>query len=486
MLNIFKSNKIETITNELAQRLKECPPSITENIDISVHNYLLGKWMRDQITIRNEISALYEFQTITKYTSNLLKKIDPNINDAEWEFESIKWKILDSLLELREYEESFPLRKWLSKYESNNKKVDKDIYILCKSIARIFIDYLKYRPELINHWHQNKKGSKKLFKNLKINQYWQPILFKIIESKALTKPPTIFIINLINNPIDLIKDKDIFINKQNHIIAINNLSELQINLYLKLSEVMTINLYLLSPGEELWERINTEEGVLSFQTSDSRKHLNKQGIEMIYGKLGSDFQKLIEEAIFNNQIETKTNRFYFKNNIHKEGAINLLEQLQDNLINDENNILNISKSDDSIVFSGNQNMIEQLEFIKEKIIDIYKSNKGISFDDIAIISPNINNIKHYLKYIFKDGIDNGYNIPYLFCSKEYKDISNLYKIILEIIEISNTKLTIDKFNYLISNDISALTFNYTQEVYAFPKCVLLQAIYHPFCQFHHL
>ena len=80
MLNIYKSNKIEVITELLAKEFIISPPFITERLDVAVPNYYLGKWLWDQITISNQISALYEFKTISSYTEALLTKIFPAID----------------------------------------------------------------------------------------------------------------------------------------------------------------------------------------------------------------------------------------------------------------------------------------------------------------------------------------------------------------------------------------------------------------------
>jgi len=53
LLNLYKSNKIEVISDLLAEELKICPPFITENLEIAVPNYFLGKWLSEQITIKN-------------------------------------------------------------------------------------------------------------------------------------------------------------------------------------------------------------------------------------------------------------------------------------------------------------------------------------------------------------------------------------------------------------------------------------------------
>ena len=94
MLNLYKSNKIEVISELLAEELKICPPLITENLEIVVPNYFLGKWLTEQITIKNKISALCELKTISSYTESLLTKFFPDIDMGLWNFESIKWQLL--------------------------------------------------------------------------------------------------------------------------------------------------------------------------------------------------------------------------------------------------------------------------------------------------------------------------------------------------------------------------------------------------------
>ena len=95
-MNLYRSNKIEVISELLAEELKTCPPLLTDNLEIAVPNYFLGKWLREQITIKNKISALYEFKTISIYTESLLANFFPGIDMGLWNFESIKWSIIDS------------------------------------------------------------------------------------------------------------------------------------------------------------------------------------------------------------------------------------------------------------------------------------------------------------------------------------------------------------------------------------------------------
>ena len=153
MLNIYKTNKIELISEVLAKEILINPPFITDNLKISIQNYFLSKWIKDQITLKNDINALCEFQTLAEYTEELVRKLYKEQKVKSWNFESIKWSIIDSFEELGEFKESWPLFNWINKFINNNKILDSEIYALTLRITKVFSEYILYRPETVSYTH---------------------------------------------------------------------------------------------------------------------------------------------------------------------------------------------------------------------------------------------------------------------------------------------------------------------------------------------
>ncbi|KGG02027.1 exodeoxyribonuclease V subunit gamma [Prochlorococcus marinus] len=445
----------------MAEELKICPPLITDNLEIAVPNYFLGKWLSEQITIRNKISALYEFKTISSYTESLLTNFFPGIDMGLWNFESIKWGIIDSLEELNSFKESFPLRNWINKYLDNEKTIDGDIYNLTKKIANNFIDYLIFRPEMIAEWNRYEINSINLFKNLNSDQFWQPILYKLLEKKVSEKPSCLYMIQLIKN-LRKVKKLQIKVPNQIYIISDNNLSKLHINFYSELSKFTNVNLYLLSAGDDLWNRINYLEGELEFDNFESNLNLKNTNIEKIFGKYGANFQKLIEENINKEGINLKNNLIYIDptTNFNKKKDIPLLNQIQKRLIDNNNNDFIVNERDDSILLREHFNQNSQLEYIRNKIIEIINSCENIKYSDIAVLSPQINLIKPYLKYIFNNELINGEKIPYFFIDDDNYDFPDIYKFLIDITEIANEKITLEKIDYILSKKVTQNIFDF--------------------------
>ena len=456
MLNIYKTNKIELISEVLAKELIINPPFITENLKISIQNYFLSKWIKDQITLKNDINALCEFQTITEYTEELVRNSCEDQKIKSWNFESIKWSIVESFEELGQFKESWPLINWINKFIKNKKILDSEIYALILRITKVFSDYILYRPEMIEKWHNTELKNSHLFSGLNKDQYWQPILFKLIE-RNLNKPICIFMREIINDINNLKNSSKIKIPKNIYIVASNNLSKLHISFYSKLSEITNVNIYLLSPGYDMWNRMNIEDGKIFLNNNNKKQYLLNESIESIFCKFIANFEKLMEETILNEEIKVNIQLPFIDPTI-KLKKINdslLLNIIQKNLVNNNKQKLKI-KNDDSISFKGCKNILIELNYIKNKIINICNSNKDINYSDILVVTNQINNLKPYLKFIF----NSNERIPFFLSMQNYKDVSPIYKLLKIFIEIANKKISIDEIRELLSEDTLQSIYNF--------------------------
>ena len=459
MLNIYRSNQIEVISQLLAKELIISPPLITEKLDVAVPNYFFGKWLWDEITISNKISALYELKTISNYTEALLTNFFPGIDMGAWNIESIKWGIIDSFEELGCYKESLPLDSWINKFLDNKKIIDGDIYNLIKKIANNFIEYLIFRPEMISNWHKYELNSQNLFNNLNSNEYWQPILYKLLERKITEKPPCLYMIELINN-FNKLKNYNKKLPKCIYIISDNNLSSLYVNFYSKLAEFTNVNLYLLSAGENLWERINCDEGEIDFSRIENRFYFNNANIEKIFGRFGANYQKIIDEITNIENINNKSIYIDPTINHSRKKQIPLINQIQKRLIDKKEQKFIIDEKDESIIFRGHFNQLSQLEYVRNKIIGIIEECDEIKYSDISIVSPQTSLLKPFLKYIFNNELINGQKLPYFFVEEDYSDSSKVYNFLLDITELANEKITIEKLEYLLSQKVTQNIFNF--------------------------
>ena len=93
MINTYYSDKIDWLVELLAKKLETNPPSVFEKINICINKFLLGEWVKDQITLSNGIFAYCEIKSITNFTKYLVKNINQNNDKYYCEYPLIQTKI---------------------------------------------------------------------------------------------------------------------------------------------------------------------------------------------------------------------------------------------------------------------------------------------------------------------------------------------------------------------------------------------------------
>ena len=68
--------------------------------------------------------------------------------------------------------------------------------------------------------------------------------------------------------------------------------------------------------------------------------------------------------------------------------------------------------------------------------------------------------KPYLRYIFNNELINGKKIPYFFSDDDNYDSPDIYKFLIEITEIVNEKITLEKIDYFLSKKVTQNIFDF--------------------------
>ena len=114
------------------------------------------------------------------------------------------------------------------------------------------------------------------------------------------------------------------------------------------------------------------------------------------------YQKLIEENSNIENIKINNNSIYIDPTFSftSEKDIPLINQIQKRLIDNNQDDFIIDEKDESIIFREHFNQLSQLEYVRNKVIEILENCNDVEYSDIAIVSPQTSLIKPYLRYIF--------------------------------------------------------------------------------------
>ncbi len=459
MLTIYRSNKAEWLAEILGQELRLNPPEITEEVNIVVSTWPSSRWLSEKISIINNINALVKYPFPGTYLKRLVKTIidiDPNEKDP-WEKNHLVWNILELLPELIKEEEAQVIRSWLKTSEKEDDQINLNLWDLANSIAEIFDDYILYRPQIIKQWlrKKSKKSSREICVNKNI--LWQEKLFNLLY-KNINKDP--FCIQ-VEKAIKRLEKDDISIldyPKNLYIYGLSSLAPLQIDLIQAFSKVINIKIYLISPCNDLWQRCEARR--LQFKNTwntppDRQWLLESPRLEALLGRMGAEFQQLLEgsgeyqlgdrneEDIFSLTADIATN---------KGNKPNLLEQLQQELLSTKcESILTKEKSDKSLLFLKSPGKYRQVELIRDHILQLLANNTKLQPRDILIMTPQIDSYAPIITSVFNNIDHNTTQLPWVITDRTQEDKVGLIHFVLNLLEISASRLTASIFENLLTN-----------------------------------
>jgi len=473
LLTIYRSNKVEWLADVLCEQLYNSPPKVTENIEIIIGNWSTSRWLSDQISYKTGIASQIKYhlpssyikKTVNELLGHEIEEIDP------WKPLNMTWAIISKLDNLTKMKEGKPIKEWLNRQEKSGEAVDKNIWKLTYSIASTLDDYIQFRPEIIEHWLKLEDNSTNKLEKLQENELWQIAILNLI-IQELKKQPLSTKIKKVITEINKTNISKNLVNKKLYIFGISSLSPIQIDFIKSLSLFTDIKMYLVSPCPELWKRINIREN--NKINIDNKNNIQNPKPENILGRLGAEFDQLLEgtETIQSSEIE-EINFYALQKEIakSKNKEPTLLEQIQEGMLNEDYKKLQTNSNDDSIIFMAASGKRRQLELIKDKLLEWFSKDRELTPGDILIISPDIYSFAHLIPSIFESNNKLCY-LPWILKDNKKYESSGLINNISNFLELGNNRLTATSINKIISNKTFMIKHDINEEdIILINKCL---------------
>ena len=460
MLTVYRSNRAEWLAKLLAEQLRLNPPAPFEKVDIIVNTWPTSRWLGERLAIVNGINAQVTFPFPGTYLKKLVRKIiDLEFKTEDpWNTSQLVWPILEVLPELIEREEGIRIKDWLNKQDyKRGEYIENTEWQLAKSIAKVFDEYMIYRPEEINTWWNTNDINSPGIRTLPNSMKWQPILLKLLKKKINEEPICIQIQKAINK----LRHKEEInckIPRQINIFGLSCLAPIHVQFIQALSSIIEIKIYLLTPCKDLWQRSKTRRKDLVNDWTNPPNGdwlINSPRLEANFGRMGAEFQQLLEgsgeyqlaesteEDLFAAPIKIATNA---------GRQPTLLDQLQQELISVKNKTsLTRSSTDDSLIFVASPGMRRQVQLVRDQIIQWLALNKELEPRDILIMTPQINRFAPLIASSFNDTSSTNVQLPWCVTDRNQEEIPGIIKFVLDLLEISNTKITSTNLIQLLSN-----------------------------------
>ena len=444
-LNIFTSNRLEILAEQLSKIIVQPVSSPLYTETIVVQSKGMERWLLMELAKKNGISANCRFPFPNAFLQEIFSKLLPDLPEVSlFEPDIMAFKIMRILpgcLDLPGFES-------LKNYLEDDKKSLK-IFQLSEKIADTFDQYLVFRPEMIFMWEQGKKDN------------WQAQLWQ----KLASGNEKIHRARLQKELLEKIKGRQANMEtlyERVSVFGISYLPPFHMQILAGLSELTSVNLFIMNPCKEYWADIVSNREIKKIKGQYSKAglpdnfgnlHLEK-GNRLLasMGTMGKNFFSLVSgfdcnihelfEGQFNDLIDDSPN-----DSVDDSAGSDMLSCIKSDILNLRNTewkkkkyTVN-QKNDYSIQIHSCHSPMREIEVLHDNLLAMFENDPDLLPEDIIIMIPDIELYAPYIHAGFDAQADDAVRIPYSISDQSIRKESRVINGFLSILELKESRLS---------------------------------------------
>ncbi len=448
-LNIFTSNRLETLAEKLSQILQMPPPSASELTPeiVVVQSKGMERWISLEIAQHNGICANVRFPFPNSFLQEIARQVLPEFPEpSPFEPEILMFKIMKLLPDCARMAGFERLKAYLADDANQLKRLQ-----ISNKLADIFDQYQVFRPEMIFQWEQgNREGHSP--------EDWQAQIWRQLV-KGQQKLHRACMLTDLMNAIKTDPQQFIDLPDRVFIFGISYLPLFHLKAFVALSQLIEINLFVLNPCQEYWGDIVSEKQMQQikkkyFRSADMSAALHlEEGNRLLasMGAHGKNFFTLINS--FNFQMY----EFY-----EDPGCANLLRCIQSDILNlrerretsaDDSNQtdrftgqlrplpIRIDDSDTSIQVHCCHSPMREIEVLHDNLLAMFDQDPQLAPRDILVMTPDIEVYAPFIQAVFEAQTAERQRIPFRIADQSLKVQNRVIEGFLSLLDLKGSRFS---------------------------------------------
>ena len=452
MLTLYRSNRAEFLAQLLAQQLMDQQPGPLDTLEVMVNTWPTSRWLGEQLAVANGISSLVRFPFPGSRLRELVRQVlDLPSKEADpWRANHLVWPVLDLLPDLLEQPAALPLKRWLAGREggSQHQALSRDRWQLARLIADAFDDYALYRADQLAQWSSSPSLSE---------LDWQPLLWRRLADQLPREPFGLQVREAIERLRRGVISAD-SLPARLRLFGISALAPVQVDLIQALSGVLDVEVYLLTPCPDLWQRCGSRRERLQdawLEPPDGDWLEAAPRLEASFGRMGAEFQQLLEGS-GDVQLGERREGDLFASPVQmaaqRPGSPSLLEQLQEQLVDPLQPVgLNRLADDQSLLFQAAPGPWREVQLVRDRILQWLAADPDLAPRDVLVMTPQVERYAPLLNSLFNDSDAIGVDLPWRLTDRSQQSSPGLSMAMLSLLELAAGRLTATGLEQWLAN-----------------------------------
>ena len=463
----------------LASVLEEVPDNPMMPEWIGIQSRGMKQWISMRMAQNLGVCANMHFcfprqmidQILTSFMPPKDQQNQQNQQDLQVQYESLNenllfWSIMKLINENRSQKSLSSIENYIKEDETGKK-----LYQLSMKIAKVFDDYQVYRSHMLIDWqnHQSHEALKDPVAQWQA-ELWANIVSKDPQNHLAFKART-FLEKFSSTNINTDS-----LPSRMSLFGISALPELFLQVFEKMSEIMDINLFLLTPSNQFFFDIKSERQIgrlaLKGEAGIDPEHLYYEMTNPLLSSLGTagkGFHSCLEAFNYHEPFDD-----LFQDPINGSGKSNtMLMQLQSDILNlilrrqgHEDAPVTIAAFDTSVCIHACHSPMREAQVLKDLLLNEFEKDPELAPHDIIVMMPDIETYAPFIESVFSLETF----LPFSISDRRKRSESESLDAFLKILALRNARLEQKQVLDLLLCESIARRFNImTDEIYYIEK-----------------
>lgn len=510
MLTVFRSNRAELLAQILAAQLSLNPPDPLETVQVVVNTWPTSRWLGEQLAshlggIAANLRYPFPGARLRELVEVVLQQSPGAAGDLvadrggvrgtdheahndkgteqaakgagesgggspapplidPWRANVLVWPLLEELPAVAAGPSGAPLRPWLDRFAAQ-ERLERDAWQLGRAIADAFDDYGLYRPAMVRAWAQGKALDDSGLP-LPPSQQWQAVLYQALAERLGCDPFGVRVEAAITR-LGQRQRLPQLADQRLRLFGLSSMAPVQVRLLQALSGLIPVELYLLTPCPDLWQRCADRRRELSDSLALAEPFgmdwmLQAPGLEARFGRLGGEFQQLLEGTG-----EAQLGRWEAGDLFVAPASVveqtpaagsaspaappPLLHQLQAQLF-DPAVVPSLRRAagDCSLEFHPCPGPLRQVQIVRDRLLQLLAADASLQPRDILVMTPQVDHFAPLITAVFGDTGATGVDLPWRLTDRSQQSSAGIGRALLQLLRLAGGRLSASELESLLS------------------------------------
>ena len=416
MLHLHHSNQLETLAWHFAQLQQTAPLLPFQQEQVVVQNSGMGRWLSLQTAGYNGIVANVRYLFPAEMTWELLRQVLSDVPEKDpCAPATLRWRLLDLFLQTVDEQQA----EWqeLQPYLATGSV---GAWQLAGQLAKIFDQYLFFRPQWIMDWEQANV----------VQDDWQARLWwRVAGAKQLTH--WVRLQDRFNHALSLVEaGQKNPLPPRISFFSVPVLSPSYVKLLEKVAQYTEVHIYFLNPSEEYWGDIESEKRKL--KQRKELQDLTTVGNPLLasWGRQGRDFLDQLIEA------NAELNDLFMP-----LAPTSLLKRVQADILTlqmpDADSFAATDVAvDQSIAFHVCHSAMREAEVLYDQLLALFTANPDLTPADVVVMTPDIDTYAPYLAAVLGTA---AHPLPFSIADSNPRFAQGLLNLCQRLLELPQTR-----------------------------------------------